>query len=678
MSKNIDMMDTPEPPLFSFAAITDSHLTVNVKSEVGANDATEKLTVLYEEAIKRVAAMNPAFVVHLGDMADPVPTSDAQEASARMFHEVTKKLPMPYYVVPGNHDIGEKLHKALPYWDDRVSITSETIAKYQKMHGPDHYNFEHAGCLFVVLNTLLVNSGFEEEEAQWTWLTQTLGDHKGKRIFVLTHYPLYLADRDEPDYYDNIEEPGRSRLINLLQKHGVEGYFAGHVHNFFYDYLDGLHHTVLPSASILRTDYMELFSSCPTRDMGSFDPAKLGFLWVDVYADTHVTQFVRSSTTLPYRTHSWKSAGSTVSMDLRLPWCEDTDIPCAWGLEIFERKEVRNDYPLAALWEMGVTDLRIPISDLLKPRVSHRVKQLTALGHRFTVVSYGLPTATRLAAIKDHADGIKAVEVIGILKEWTAFVSDLSNLRRAGRFEIFFNAVRPEVQGWTTHHGLHADLTDELDRVMAQPELRGTVDGFVFGLPRDTAPFDGLAAVLDCLDGTGFKAQVHVPSVGMVWGTKHNETMSEAAEIARTAEAAFLARAHPEVSIVIDNFVELDRGYCGCQGLVDRFYNPKDGSRMLTSMNALLPSDLTGLTYHVAGNTRIISARHTDGRVMLISENEAICSEGGALDQDTLRHEGKLISLTTGQKRDMFIQDALYERADAKGPNPPVLFFLPA
>ncbi len=230
------VMAEPTPPLFSFAIITDTHLTVDADFTEGGAEAKSKLTRLYEGVVERVNAMNPAFVVHLGDMADPVPVSEKYDASAQVFQKTSRPFSVPYHVVPGNHDIGEKLHKALPHLDDQVSITRSSITQYEQTHGPSRYYFEHEGCLFVLLNTLLLNSGFDEEQEQWEWLSRTLTENPGKRVFVLTHYPMYLAARDEPDFYDNLEEPARTRLIDLLQHHKVEAYFAGHVHNFFYNY----------------------------------------------------------------------------------------------------------------------------------------------------------------------------------------------------------------------------------------------------------------------------------------------------------------------------------------------------------------------------------------------------------------------------------------------------------
>ena len=66
---------------------------------------------------------------------------------------------------------------------------------------------------------MLMNSGLEDEQEQWGWLEQTLQDNAGKRVFVFAHYPLYLSARNEPDYYDNIDEPARSRLIELLAQY---------------------------------------------------------------------------------------------------------------------------------------------------------------------------------------------------------------------------------------------------------------------------------------------------------------------------------------------------------------------------------------------------------------------------------------------------------------------------
>ena len=668
-----------EQPIFSFAIVADTHLTKEETLSFEGSDASgDKLSALYDDLVVRVNAMDPVFVVHLGDITDPVPVSSSFVDSAQAFHKASEAFSMPYHLVPGNHDIGEKIHPALPKIDDNVSITKRAIDQYEQHFGQQRYSFEHEGCLFLVINTMLINSGLEAEQEQWDWLDQILSANDGKRVFVFAHYPLYLSTRDEPGFYDNIDEPGRSQLIDQLKPYRVEAYYAGHVHNYFYNHLNDMHQFVLPSSGIIRADYMEFFRVEPTREIGRFDPAKLGFFWVDVFADRHVPSLVRSNDDHPHRAHSWNTGGSTVTMDLRIPWCDQVDIPTPWGLEIFERKHVRNDYPLAALWGMGIRDLRIPISDLLDPRVSDRVKLLSALGHRFTVVMFGLPNEERRAALAAHAAGIKAVEVVAVFDQWPEFVGSLKELRQGSDFEVYLHAVRPEVEGWTTHHGLHVDLTDEVDWVLSQTGLPDAVDGFVFGVRRDILPFDGYTAAQRSLSGTRYKPLLHVPSVGMYWTMAANDDVAEKKEIARVAEATMMARAIPELSIVIDNFVELDRGYCSCWGLVDRMYNPKDGSRVVMALNSLLPQGLGNLKSQNTTGGRVLTAECEAGLIVLMPGNSTLSL--GDFDDGfpsaMADKQGALIDLVTGNEVETSLRKVIAERANGETPRSPALLLL--
>ncbi|MCP4188419.1 MAG: hypothetical protein GY763_12525, partial [Gammaproteobacteria bacterium] len=93
--------------LFSFAIVADSHLTEeeNLSFEVGSFESGDtygsKLAATYDNLIARVNAMNPAFVVHLGDITDPVPVSPEFTNSAQAFHSASNIFDMPYYLVPG-------------------------------------------------------------------------------------------------------------------------------------------------------------------------------------------------------------------------------------------------------------------------------------------------------------------------------------------------------------------------------------------------------------------------------------------------------------------------------------------------------------------------------------------------------------------------------------------------
>jgi len=670
------MASETDKPLFSFAIIADTHITEEEGRAIdGSAQTGKKVASMYRNLIERVNAMNPEFVVHLGDITHPGPTSPEYGDAAQSFHIASEIFSMPYYLVPGNHDIGEKIHPALPEVDEEISVSTRAVNQFEKYFGRQYYSFDHGGCLFLIFNSMLLNSGLEEEREQWEWLEQVLTENSESRIFLFAHYPLYLSFRDEPDHYDNIDEPARTRLIELIEPYRIEGYYTGHVHNFFYNNLDGMHQFVLPSTSIIRHDYQEFFMATPTREMGRFDPAKTGFFWVDVYPERHVPYLIRANNKLNFKAHPWNPSGTAMTVDLRRPWCELGDVATPWGVEIFERKYARNDYPLSALWEMGIVEFRIPISDILDPRVSKRLRELGDLGHRFTVVMFGLPNEERRAALAQHESAINAVEVVALLSQWPKIISPLSHLRQSSAFEIYLNPVHPEVQGWTTHHGLKLERPDEIERVLKQPGLADTIDGFIFGIGPEMPPLDGYAGVQRCLSGTGYKAQLHVSCVGFDRTSAPTDDASLQHEHARVAEAMLLARADPEVAVVIDNFVELDRGYFNCRGLVDKLYNPNDGSRIVTSLNCLLPGRLGNLISQETTGGRVVTAASDAGSVLLITGHKrpAEIERNDRFQGEIDAREARLIDLVNGEEAKTSLRQVIASRASNGMSKSPVL-----
>ncbi len=666
-------------PLFSFAIIADTHITDEEgKAIAGSQQAGENAASMYCDLIERVNSMEPAFVVHLGDITHPLPISPEYGEAALAFHKASEIFSMPYYLVPGNHDIGEKIFPALPELDGQITITKRSIGLYEQHFGRQHFSFQHQECLFIGINSMLINSGLEEEQEQWGWLEQTLHKHAGNRVFVFSHYPLYLSALDETAHYDNIDAPGRSRMLELLRQFNVEGFYAGHVHNFFYNYLDGMHQFVLPSTSIVRHDYLEFFRTTPSREMGRFDTAKTGFFWVDVFARGHVPHLVRTNGAHRHKTHSWHNYGGSLTMDLRMPWCDEADISTPWGVEIFERKHVRNDYPLSALWEMGIKNFRISISDIMDARVSKRVAELIGLGHKFTVVMFGMPSEDRCAALAAHGSGIKAIEIVALFSQWQKLIAPLTRLRELAGYQIYLNPVRPEVQGWSTHHGLHTDLAEEIDWVLSLSDLNRAVDGFVFGLRQDVHPFDGYEAARGSLGDTGYQIILHVPCVGFNKTSAPTDDASRMHELTRVTEAALLARVNPGLSVIVDNFVELDRGYFNCRGLVDRLYNPQDSSRVLSSLDFLLPRHLRNPSIYETEQHRIVLTESDTGQVLLIvAHNEAASTEpcdhfsGEVLDQ-----QGTLVDLVTDEALHMSYRAFSTKSTDGDGPQSPMLLTL--
>jgi ribosomal protein S27AE len=97
----------------------------------------------------------------------------------------------------------------------------------------DYYFFEHKGCTFVVANTQLWKAPLAgESEKQDVWFKQTLEAVASKhhRCFIISHYPMFVREPDEPDGYYNLPMEKRKELLLLCERCGVVAMLAGHTH----------------------------------------------------------------------------------------------------------------------------------------------------------------------------------------------------------------------------------------------------------------------------------------------------------------------------------------------------------------------------------------------------------------------------------------------------------------
>ncbi|HEY4121958.1 MAG TPA: metallophosphoesterase, partial [Byssovorax sp.] len=395
--------------LFTFAVIADSHL--NPEEDVSSSPyATNRLAnARARTVVRQLNAAMPAFVLHLGDIVHPVPKLASYADAAARFRELFAELEPRLLLIPGNHDVGDKPVA----WAPAGIVCEPWIALYREHFGPDYQTFDFGGVHFVLIDAQVLNSGLPTEAAQRAWLEADLAEHHGERVILATHYPPFVAERDEPSSYDNVDEPARSWLLDLCAKHRVEAIYAGHVHNFFWDQCDGTDLAILPSTALVRVDYSELFRAAPADDAerGRNDYPKLGYLLVDVHERGRVDRLVRThgvttkkadAASTKHRLTPLFGPVASFGLDLRHPWAELVDIPPSGALEDFARKRARNDYPLLAILELGAKGLRVPVEDLVDARVRRRMRLLVDRGHRFTAVTYGVPDARLEAALAEH------------------------------------------------------------------------------------------------------------------------------------------------------------------------------------------------------------------------------------------------------------------------------------
>ena len=647
--------------LFTFAIIADTHVTEAEATAIGGYDVdTVKLGAARSAyVVREINRLAPDFVVHLGDITHPEPGTPAYEDSAGRFHKVYEALECPLYLVAGNHDIGEKafIGEPLPRQQAQRTVNDDMIAEYERHFQSQYYSFEHQDCLFVIINGMIVNSGLACEEQQRRWLETLLEANPGRRVFMFSHYPPYLSRRDETGHYDATDEPGRSWLLGVLERHRVEAFFAGHVHNFFFNQHGETSCYVLPSVCFLRHDYHELFRVAPGMKQGRHDSAKLGYAVVQVHGAGHLNHIIRTHgrtddpvgqagdnrpatpSSLPL-VHGLAPNCNGVGLFLRQPWCDSADIPTPWGLDAFNRKRVRNDYPLLALWEMGVRDLRVPLDDLADAETRSRMAELIALGHRFTVYSYGLPKGPARQALSDHGHILSAWEVIAPTTSAPELLADIAALK--GDTPVFFNPYRVDVEAFSSSHGLVADERGTVEALLALDGARQAIDGMVFGIGWQEAPVPAMIAARNSVAGLGVKAAIHVQFA-------HRKPLGQAEterhDANRIAAAVVGALAHEDIAVFVDNFTGIDRGYYFSGGLVDRLYNPLAGAHIVRHLHAALPDGCQIGVVSENGSDRLVELRKPDGALLL----PAADTGPDTLPSVPSRTTGRWIDLASGE-----------------------------
>jgi metallophosphoesterase superfamily enzyme len=118
-------------PLFTFAVISDSHINPEESKSSSPWESNKLANARTRYVIQELNRLRPDFVVHLGDLIHPVPTLPSYEVAAKRFHELIEGLEPKIYLVPGNHDVGDKPAS----WAPADSVTEEYIDLYGKTFG---------------------------------------------------------------------------------------------------------------------------------------------------------------------------------------------------------------------------------------------------------------------------------------------------------------------------------------------------------------------------------------------------------------------------------------------------------------------------------------------------------------------------------------------------------------
>lgn len=231
------------PPLFALLAVAcatsdratvDAHVSVAASSSpwtsLAVDDSNEDFDFVvvtdrtgehrdgvFESAMPKVNLLQPAFVMSVGDMIEGYSEDrSVLDAEWEEFEGFIAQLGMPFFYVPGNHD-----------------LSNETMAHvWRERFGASYYHFIYKDVLFLALNSELFSmvsqpgtslAGPDLQADQLAYAERVLADHPNVRwTLVFIHQPLWDAQQIHPDWL---------KIEGWLgdRPHTV---FAGHIHEY--------------------------------------------------------------------------------------------------------------------------------------------------------------------------------------------------------------------------------------------------------------------------------------------------------------------------------------------------------------------------------------------------------------------------------------------------------------
>lgn len=222
---------------------------------------------VFEEAVGKVKLLQPAFVMSVGDLIDGY-TTDPKIWNAQWdeFEAIVGKLEMPFYYVPGNHDVSNRL----------------LLDEWKRRRGDSWFSFVYKNVLFVCLDTEDRPFGGLGAE-QIAWARKTLSEHRDVRWTLLFfHRPLWREKNQNG--YEQVCAALKGRNYTV---------FSGHLHQYIQGERDGMKHYVLATAggdSKVRGKEVGEFDHLTWVTMKSAGPVVVNLQLDSIVSDDVVTE----------------------------------------------------------------------------------------------------------------------------------------------------------------------------------------------------------------------------------------------------------------------------------------------------------------------------------------------------------------------------------------------------
>ncbi|MGB9767574.1 metallophosphoesterase family protein [Dictyoglomus sp.] len=169
---------------------------------------------VFERNLSEVVKRKPDFIVQLGDIL--VESSDEEY---RYVGSILKNVSVPFYIVPGNHDL----------YKDPKGARFQSFTKR-----PLYYYFDYENARFIILNNASGSLG----KVQLEWLIEVLKGTNKKYKFVFMHQPVI-----SPSWFFLFHkaDPVESKiLMKLFEEYHVNYVFSGHIHMYYRKEINGV------------------------------------------------------------------------------------------------------------------------------------------------------------------------------------------------------------------------------------------------------------------------------------------------------------------------------------------------------------------------------------------------------------------------------------------------------
>jgi len=178
---------------------------------------------VFKDAVDKLQLLQPQLVLSVGDLIDGKSYDPAEiNTQWNEFDRAIRPLNMPFFYVPGNHDISNTVMEA----------------EWKKRLGSPYYHFVYKNVLFLCINTEDGGRG-GIREAQVAYFKKAIEENSSVRwTFLFMHRPVWQGRGDRQEGYEKIEAFLKGRPYTL---------FSGHHHTYLSVLKNGNKHFVLGS-----------------------------------------------------------------------------------------------------------------------------------------------------------------------------------------------------------------------------------------------------------------------------------------------------------------------------------------------------------------------------------------------------------------------------------------------